>query len=114
MCCCIRQSHTTSHCCISDATDVSAVPLGSNALPPYVKPVSKRLYLDMYKLISSAKQPCMMKLDGFDRGPQLSDGSYVLVVVSNNELGVDESGESDVCINGLPAVFAVKVSFVSA
>ena len=74
------------------ATDVSAISFaGSNALPQNVIPVSKVLYLDIVQALRSAGVTIAEKIEGLAFGPQLSDGSFVMLLVSDNDFSVTQN-----------------------
>jgi len=88
---------------INGATDVSGISLaGSNSLPAGVVPVSKSLYLDIQAALVAQGLIIPEKLEGLAIGPRLADGSYALLIGSDNDLSVSQTGsgtQSDVCVN---------------
>jgi hypothetical protein len=81
---------------ISGTTDVSAVSLaGTNALPSGVTPVSKSLYLDVQQALIDAGSPVTEKLEGLTVGPQLADGSYLLLLGTDNDYSVTQTGSGE-------------------
>ena len=75
------------------ATDVSAISLaGSNALPAGVVAVNKVLYLDIVQALRDAGVTIAEKIEGLTFGPQLSDGSFVMLLVSDNDFSVTQNG----------------------
>jgi hypothetical protein len=89
---------------LAGATDVSNISLaGTNSLPADVTPVSKSLYFDIAALLSAAGQKIPEKIEGLAIGPKLADGSYAVLVATDNDFSVTQntSGvQSDVCSNG--------------
>jgi Esterase-like activity of phytase len=77
----------------SGATDVSDISLANtNALPNGVVPVSKELYLDIVAALTIAGVPIAEKIEGIDFGPELTDGSFALLLVSDNDFSVTQNG----------------------
>jgi hypothetical protein len=72
---------------ISDATDVSKVDaLPSGKLPAEVKPVSKKLFLDLLDpKWGLAGKDLPEKIEGLAFGPSLRDGRIVLLVTADND-----------------------------
>ena len=90
---------------ISGATDVSSTSLaGTDTLPVGVTPVSKSLSLDIASAIQGAGQKVAEKFEGVAIGPQLSDGTYALIVGTDNDFSVTQSGggtQFDVVTDGV-------------
>ena len=88
---------------LTNATDVSNISLaGTNTLPSGVSAVSKSLFLDIAG-VQTAGQVVPEKLEGLAIGPQLKDGSYALLVGTDNDFSVtqnDNNVQFDVCTNG--------------
>ncbi len=86
---------------IAGATDVSAISLaGSNSLPVGVTAVSKTLFLDVNAALVTAGVTVAEKLEGLAIGPQLAGGGFALVLVTDNDFSVTQSGSGeqfDVC-----------------
>lgn len=86
---------------ISTATDVSATSLaGTNTLPGGVTPVTKTLFLDlrdslMGQLVSLGIPVLPEKFEGVTFGPQLSDGTYSLLVGTDNDFSVTQTGTGE-------------------
>jgi hypothetical protein len=90
-----------------DATDVSGISLaGTNTLPEGVNPVSKTLFFDIAQALSPenpgdwTKIP--EKLEGLAIGPKLRNGSYALLIGTDNDYSVtqnDDDVQFDVCSN---------------
>ena len=88
---------------LTGATDVSGLTLTSNALPAGVVPVSKSLFLDIAATLTQAGQPIPEKIEGVAIGSQLADGSYPLLIATDNDFSVtQDSGnvQFDVYTNG--------------
>jgi hypothetical protein len=86
---------------ISGATDVGRISLkGTNALPQGVEPVSKRLFIDLIPELRAAGMRVPEKLEGLTIGPRLADGTYELIVGTDNDFSVtqnDSGAQFDVC-----------------
>jgi hypothetical protein len=89
---------------LTGATDVSNISLaGSNSLPAGVNPVSKSLFFDIAALLRGANQLLPEKMEGLAIGPKLADGSYAVLIATDNDFSVTQNGaglQSDVCTNG--------------
>jgi hypothetical protein len=89
---------------LTGATDVSGISLtGTNNLPAGVTPVTKTLFADIAELLRNAGQTIPEKFEGLAIGPQLADGSYSLVVGTDNDFSVtqnDDDVQFDVCTDG--------------
>lgn len=91
---------------LAGATDVSAISLkGLNDLPTGVKPVNKSAtpFLDIAAALRSMGYTIPEKLEGFAFGPRLADGSYTLIVATDNDYSVTQNGSGtqfDVCTSG--------------
>jgi hypothetical protein len=89
---------------INGATDVSNLSLaGSNALPAGVVPVTKSLYLDIASALASNGIPIAEKIEGLAIGPLLDDGSFSILVATDNDFSVTQTGSGlqlDVCSDG--------------
>ncbi|MCE9591256.1 MAG: esterase-like activity of phytase family protein [Planctomycetes bacterium] len=81
---------------ITAATDVSVVVLSNttNALPPGVVPVSKALFLDIHAALRAAGKIIPEKIEGMTIGPRLNDGSYVLLLGTDNDFSVSQDESS--------------------
>lgn len=92
---------------LTNATDVKDISLaGTNELPDGVTPVAKSAtpFLDIAAALKAAGYPVPEKIEGFSFGPRLADGSYSLIVVTDNDYSVTQSGSGeqfDVCTGGL-------------
>jgi len=89
---------------LTGATDVTDISLtGLNTLPFGVTPVSKTLFADIADFLRNAGQTIPEKLEGLAIGPKLADGSYALIVGTDNDFSVTQNGENvqfDVCSDG--------------
>jgi hypothetical protein len=90
---------------ISGATDVSRISLkGTNTLPQGVEPVSKKLFIDVIPELKAAGVPVPEKMEGIAIGPRLADGTYELLVGTDNDFSVtqiDSGTQFDVCANAM-------------
>jgi uncharacterized repeat protein (TIGR01451 family) len=93
---------------LTGATDVSNISLaGTNTLPVGVTPVGKSLFLDLASAIQGAGQLVPEKIEGLAIGPQLTDGSFALVVATDNDFSVTQDAgniQFDVYTNGISTV----------
>jgi hypothetical protein len=89
---------------LTGATDVSNISLaGTNALPSGVTPVSKTLSLDIADQLKLAGKTIPEKLEGVAIGPRLADGTYALILATDNDFSVTQTGSGaqfDVCTDG--------------
>lgn len=89
---------------ITGATDVSATSLaGNNSLPVGVTPVSKTLYLDIQAALLAAGLPIPEKIEGLTIGPRLANGSFTVLLGTDNDFSVTQNGDGvqfDVCSDG--------------
>lgn len=89
---------------LTGATDVTNISLaGTNTLPAGVIPVSKSPFLNIATALQAAGQPIPEKIEGLAIGPQLADGSYALLLGTDNDFSVtqnDTNTQFDVCTNG--------------
>jgi phosphodiesterase/alkaline phosphatase D-like protein len=88
---------------LTGATDVSNVTLNSNTLPADVTPVRKSLYLDIADSLTKAGQIIPEKIEGLTVGERLADGSYALIIATDNDFSVTQDGSNvqfDVYSNG--------------
>lgn len=86
------------------ASDVSAVSLaGSNDLPAGVVAVSKVPELDILAALRAAGATDIPeKLEGLAIGPRLADGRYLVLIGSDNDYSVTQTGageQFEVCVN---------------
>ncbi|WP_427161436.1 esterase-like activity of phytase family protein [Aliinostoc sp. HNIBRCY26] len=91
---------------LSGATDVSGISLaGSNDLPAGVVPVSKSKspFIDVAELLKVAGLVIPEKFEGITIGPKLNDGSYAVILGTDNDYSVTQTGggtQFDVCTDG--------------
>jgi len=87
------------------ATDVTNTNLaGTNALPVGVTPVSKTFFLDIAGAIQGAGQTVPEKFEGLTIGSRLSDGTFALILATDNDFSVTQNGSNtqfDVYSNGV-------------
>ncbi|GGB29658.1 hypothetical protein GCM10011380_19020 [Sphingomonas metalli] len=93
---------------LTNATDVKDISLaGSNDLPAGVKPVLKGStpFLDIAAALKAMGFPIPEKIEGMSFGPRLADGSYTLIVVTDNDYSVTQDSKTnvqyDVCTSGV-------------
>ncbi|WP_218082071.1 esterase-like activity of phytase family protein [Anthocerotibacter panamensis] len=90
---------------IAGATNVSNLSLANtNTLPAGVVPVAKRAtpFLDLNSAILAAGNVPAEKIEGIAVGPQLADGSRLLLLGTDNDFSVTQNSSSvqfDVCSN---------------
>jgi hypothetical protein len=89
---------------IAGATDVSGLSLaGSNDLPAGVIPVSKVEEVDLLAALrASGASDIPEKLEGLAIGPRLADGRHLVLVGSDNDYSVTQTGageQFEVCVN---------------
>ncbi len=98
---------------LTGATDVSNINLtGTNTLPTGVTPVSKSFYLDIASAIQNAGQKVPEKFEGLTIGPRLSDGTFSLVLATDNDFSVTQDGSNtqfDVYTNGVSSKSDVPI-----
>jgi hypothetical protein len=85
---------------ITGATDVSNISLaGTNTLPPGVTPVTKTQFLDIAKAIQNPAQGVAQsvpeKIEGLALGPQLADGSFALLLATDNDFSVTQNASGN-------------------
>ncbi|MGV0023681.1 esterase-like activity of phytase family protein [Phormidesmis priestleyi] len=89
---------------LAGATNVQNISLaGTNALPNGVTPVNKSLFLDIAGLLQTAGMKIPEKLEGLAIGPKLKDGSYAVLVGTDNDFSVTQNSSDvqfDVCTGG--------------
>ncbi|MBB4617436.1 esterase-like activity of phytase family protein [Sphingomonas abaci] len=92
---------------LSKATDVSTISLkGTNDLPAGVTPVAKSAtaFIDIAAALKAMGLTVPEKIEGFAFGPRLADGSYTLIVATDNDYSVTQNGggtQFDVCTSGV-------------
>lgn len=80
---------------LTGATDVSSISLsGTNTLPLGVNSVGKSLFLDIAAALQSAGQTIPEKIEGLALGPQLADGSFALLLATDNDFSVTQNGSN--------------------
>lgn len=93
---------------LTNATDVSGISLANtNTLPTGVNPVSKSLFLDIAAALSPDNPgdwtKIAEKMEGLAIGSQLKDGSYALLIGTDNDFSVTQEDNSitqfDICTN---------------
>ncbi|MBC8101784.1 MAG: esterase-like activity of phytase family protein [Cytophagales bacterium] len=78
---------------ISGATDVKEISLANtNTLPVGVTAVQKQLYLDVQAALVQAGLIIPEKLEGLAIGPQLADGTFAILLGTDNDFSVTQSG----------------------
>jgi hypothetical protein len=100
---------------LDGATNIENTVLTGGALPPDTQAVSKELWLDVQAALKEAGLDSVEKLEGLTFGPQLSDGSLALYIVSDNDFSVTQNSSNvqfDVCAK--PGVESVQVALGSA
>lgn len=81
---------------LSEATDASRFSLRNlEALPTSMRPVSKRLFLDLHAEIEAQGLPTPEKFEGLAIGPRLDDGDYLLLVATDNDFSVTQPNSSE-------------------
>jgi hypothetical protein len=92
---------------IAHATDVNGISLAeTNSLPSGVVPVAKTLFLDVVGELQQVGAVIPDKIEGLAIGPRLADGTYELLLASDNDFSVtqnDSNLQFDVCTNGKTA-----------
>ena len=77
------------------ATDVTSISLASSStLPIGVIPVTKTLAVDIHSALMNARLVTPEKLEGVTIGPQLDDGTYAVIVASDNDFSALPSGNT--------------------
>jgi hypothetical protein len=88
---------------IQGATDIKNISLaGSDALPAGVVPVQKFAEYDLLAALKAQGIKVPEKMEGLAIGPRLSDGRYQVLVGTDNDYSVTQSGSGeqfDVCVN---------------
>lgn len=89
---------------ISKATDVSGISIaGSNTLPSGVVAATKTPFLDIRAKLAAAGITIPEKLEGLAFGPRLANGGVSLILISDNDFSVTQTGSGtqlDVCTSG--------------
>lgn len=95
---------------LTGATDVTGISLaGTNDLPLGVNPVNKigTPLIDIAAALTNAGLPIAEKLEGLTVGPRLNDGSYAIILGTDNDYSVTQTGSGtqfDVCSDGSQVV----------
>ncbi|WP_017316929.1 esterase-like activity of phytase family protein [Mastigocladopsis repens] len=92
---------------LKGATDVSKISLENTNIPTGVNPVSKSLFLDIAAALSRDNPGdwtrIAEKMEGLAIGPRLKDGSYALLIGTDNDFSVTQEDDSitqfDICTN---------------
>lgn len=99
---------------LAGATNVAGIPLdNTNTLPAGVNPVQKSLYMDVADALTTAGLVIPEKIEGLTVGPQLLDGRYLLLMGTDNDFSVTQSGtgeQFDVCTNGTDTTLPTATS----
>ena len=91
---------------LAGATNVVNLSLAAtNDLPAGVAPVTKAAspFLDIAAALRAAGLRVPEKIEGFAFGPRLADGSYTLILATDNDFSVTQNGagtQFDVCTGG--------------
>jgi len=89
---------------IAHATNVSHLSLaGTNDLQPNVTPVAKTPFFDVLAELQRRGSVVPEKIEGLAIGPRLADGTYALLIASDNDFSItqnDSGAQFDVCTNG--------------
>lgn len=89
---------------LTRATDVSNISLaGSNSLPTGVVAATKTPFLDIRAKLLAAGITIPEKLEGLAFGPRLANGGVSLILISDNDFSVTQTGagaQLDVCTSG--------------
>lgn len=83
---------------ITNATDVSGISLAdTNTLPAGVNPVAKSStpVIDMKNTLTGAGQIVPEKMEGLTVGPKLADGSYAILIGTDNDFSVTQTTSTD-------------------
>ncbi|MBL0000826.1 MAG: PEPxxWA-CTERM sorting domain-containing protein [Sphingomonadales bacterium] len=93
---------------LNGATNVASISLaGSSALPNGVTPVSKKPFLDIRAKLLAAGIVIPEKIEGLAFGPRLANGSLALILATDNDYSVTQTGSGqqfDVCTSGVGGV----------
>jgi hypothetical protein len=93
---------------LASATDVANISLaGSNSLPTGVTSVSKTPFLDIRAKLLAAGITLPEKLEGLAFGPRLANGGVSLILITDNDFSVTQTGtgtQLDVCTSGAGGV----------
>ncbi|MBX9848129.1 MAG: esterase-like activity of phytase family protein [Rhodocyclaceae bacterium] len=93
---------------LKGATNVAGISLaGSNNLPNGVTPVTKAAFLDIRAKLLAAGIVIPEKIEGLAFGPRLANGSLALILATDNDYSVTQTGSGqqfDVCTSGAGGV----------
>ncbi len=93
---------------LKGATNVSGISLaGSSNLPNGVAPVTKTAFLDIRAKLLAAGIVIPEKIEGLAFGPRLANGSLALILATDNDYSVTQTGSGqqfDVCTSGVGGV----------
>jgi hypothetical protein len=93
---------------LAGATDVANISLaGTNTLPAGVRAVTKTPFLDIRAKLLAAGVPLPEKLEGLAFGPRLANGGVSLILITDNDFSVTQTGSGtqlDVCTSGAGGV----------
>ena len=93
---------------LAGATNVAGISLAnSNSLPVGVVPVSKAAFLDIRAKLLAAGVVIPEKIEGLAFGPRLANGGLSLILATDNDYSVTQSGSGaqfDVCTSGIGGV----------
>lgn len=88
---------------LDQATDVSHISLaGSDSLPLGVSALQKAPEVDLLAALKAQGHTVPEKLEGLAVGPRLADGRWLVLVGTDNDFSVTQSGageQFDVCVN---------------
>ncbi len=88
---------------LQGATDIKNISLaGSDSLPAGVVPVQKTAEFDLLAALKAQGIAVPEKMEGLAIGPRLADGRYQVLVGTDNDYSVTQSGSGeqfDVCVN---------------
>jgi len=88
---------------LQGATDIKNISMvGSDSLPAGVVPVQKTAEFDLLAALKAQGIAVPEKMEGLAIGPRLADGRYQVLVGTDNDYSVTQSGSGeqfDVCVN---------------
>jgi hypothetical protein len=88
---------------LTGATDVSGISLANTNDLGTIVPAGKTLYLDVQAALNATGENSFEKLEGLAFGPTLSGGGFNLILVTDNDFSVTQTGNGtqfDVCTSG--------------
>jgi hypothetical protein len=88
---------------LTGATDVSGISLANTNDLGSIVPASKTLYLDVQAALRANGENSFEKLEGLAFGPALPGGGFNLILVTDNDFSVTQTGtgeQFDVCTSG--------------